>query len=155
MLLTAKVFEPHLHQALRLCPGSVQLLSQTVSLHTELGYLGPEGSHRLVQTHLNTEEEKLSHCPEGSPHTRHTRAVFSHPCLQAYSHVFLDRELILREVPKLLVFVLGKVQILDGPAHLCSALTETTVDSFQLLLAGQYGLHLLLMGALLFPGNDI
>lgn len=68
--------------------------------------------------------------------------------------MLLDGELLIREVPKLLVFVPGKVQIPDGPAHLCSALTQTAADGFQLLLSGHSGLHLLLMEALLFPGDD-
>lgn len=75
-------------------------------------------------------------------------------CWQTYSYMFLDRDLIIREIPELLVFVPGKVQIPDGSTHLRSTLTQTTVDSFQLLLSGQYGLHLLLMEALLFPGKD-
>lgn len=74
--------------------------------------------------------------------------------MQPYSYVFLDGDLVLREVPELLVLVLGQVQIPEGPAHLCRALTQTAVDGLQLLLSGQCGLHLLLMEALLFPGND-
>lgn len=57
------------------------------------------------------------------------------------------------ETAKLLVFVLGKVQIPDGFAHVPSTLTQMPVHFFQLLLSGQYSLHFLLMEALLFPGN--
>lgn len=71
----------------------------------------------------------------------------------SYSYIFLDRDFIMRETTKLLVFVLGKLQIPDGFAHICSTLTQMTVHFFQLLLSGQYSLHFLLMEALLFPGN--
>lgn len=58
------------------------------------------------------------------------------------------------ETAKLLVFVLGKVQIPDGFPHVSSTLTQMTVHFFQLLLSGQYSPHFLLMEALLFPGNN-
>lgn len=140
----------YVHQSPHLCSVCVQLLSQTVCLHAELGHLRPEGSHCLVETHLNTAEQNSSRI---APQTNHTFDLSSPICV-SHSYIFLDRDFIIWEIAKLLVLVLGKVQIPEGCLHLSSTLTQVMVHFFQLLLSGQYSLHLLLMEALLFPGND-
>lgn len=71
-----------------------------------------------------------------------------------HSYIFLYRYFVLRKTTKLLVSVLGEVQIPERPLQFSSLLTQLSVSLLQLLLPQQDGLHLLLTQSLLLPGDD-
>lgn len=70
---------------------------------------------------------------------------------RTHSDIFLYGQLVLREVPQLLVPVQGDLQISQRLPQLTSFFTQLSVCLLQLLLPQQDGLHLLFTQSLLFP----